>query len=139
MRKILKVMMPEYGGLFAMCDDNTVWALKDNGTRWQRLADIPQDEHEESEPARPSKWRPAASLPIFYIPHDGIYAEECESEQFFLSCKGILPSITMIQAQNRKDALRIWRGMKDKSVETRIEKLKIGDAEYDYIVDCIPF
>jgi hypothetical protein len=41
----------------------------------------------------------------------------------------------MIQANDPKDALRIWRGMKDKSVKTRIEKLNIGGMGYDYIVE----
>ena len=125
------------GGVYVISDDGAMFEF--HGRVWVRLPDLPQDEHEEAEPAHPSKWRPAGSLPIFYIPHDGLYAEKCESAEFFVLCKGILPSITMIQAENKKDALRIWHGMKDQSVKTRIEKLKIGDAEYDYIVECVTF
>ena len=141
MRKITQISSQTWQ-IYALCDDGTVWRLPmgDGSTEaWTKLSDIPQDEHEEAEPAHPSKWRPAGSLPIFYIPHDGLYAEKCESAEFFVLCKGILPSITMIQAENKNDALRIWLGMRDKSVKTRIEKLKIGDAEYDYIVECVTF
>ena len=106
---------------------------------WTKLSDIPQDEHEEAEPARPSKWRPAGSLPIYSIPHDGLYAHECHSAEYFVDCIEDIPSITMIMAVDERDALRIWRGMRDGSVETQREALIIGATRYSYLVDCIPF
>jgi hypothetical protein len=125
------------GGVYVISDDGAMFEF--HGRVWVRLPDLPQDEHEESETAHPSKWRPAGLLPIFSVPHNGSFAHECQSEDYFLACKRMIPSTTMIQAHDAKDALQIWRGRKDKSVDTRIKKLKIGDEEYDYIVDCIPF
>lgn len=35
------------GGIFALCDDNTLWFQCNNSPKWNKVSDIPQDDNKE--------------------------------------------------------------------------------------------
>jgi hypothetical protein len=45
-RRIIQINTTS-GGLFALCDDGTIWGFSTNHTGWMRVPDIPQDSSPE--------------------------------------------------------------------------------------------
>jgi hypothetical protein len=48
-RRITQVTTDRFGGVIALCDDNTLWCLDDNTGLWHRLSPIPQPIEESEE------------------------------------------------------------------------------------------
>ena len=46
-RKIIQVVTDNSDGLWALCDDGTLWMMVNSGKRWQRCVSIPQDDKPE--------------------------------------------------------------------------------------------
>lgn len=87
MRKIIQIQTPG-DEMIALCDDGTIWSLRDGGRRWDRpYPDIPQDDEPETvmAPVDRQTWPPEVGGMDLWVRQDGEAVKIIDRDTFWIA------------------------------------------------------